>query len=111
MAGSPVTRQEALQYDAAALRADTDKRKSNIKIFEETIDAEQKAIDQNNYIISQIDPNHADVEILEQNTKKRKINIKTFKDAINEENNQIERDLKMIKIIIQGERGKGKGAS
>ena len=99
MAGTPVTRQEALQYDAQALRADTEKREHNIKIFEGTIETEQKAIDQNNYIISQIDPKHTDVKTLKANNEKRKINIKTFKDAIKEEKAQIERDLKMIAII------------
>lgn len=99
MAGTFVTRQEALQYDPQALAADCEKRKNNIKIFEDTIGKEQKAIEQDTYIISQIDPDHPDVERLRQNIKKIKRNIETFKNAIVQENEQIERDLEMIEII------------
>lgn len=99
MAGSPVTRQEALQYDAQALRADTDKRKHNIEIFEDTLKKEQAAIDNYAYIITQIDPTHPDVKTLEGNIEKIKLNIKTFKDAIAEENKQIEKDEEMITVI------------
>ncbi len=100
MAGQkPVTKEEALQYDRGALAADTQRRKNNIKIFEDTIGKEQAAIENNRYMISQIDPEHPDVKKLEENIKKMKVNIKTFEDAIAEENRQIERDLEMIKII------------
>lgn len=99
MAGSPVTRQEALQYDATALRLDTGKREHNIKIFENTILAENAGIEREEYMISQIDPKHSDVKLLRANIAKKKVNIKTFELAIKEEKVQIERDLKMIKII------------
>lgn len=95
----PVTREEALQYDAGALLTDTEKRKNNIGIFEGTILKEKEAIDQNKYMISKIDPNHPDVKKLEENIKKMKTNIKTFEDAIVRENEEIERDIAMIKII------------
>lgn len=99
MAGLPVTKQEALQYDADSLRADCEKRENNIKIFEDTIGKEKAAIEQDEYMISQIDPKHPDVKALEANINKIKLNIKTFEDAIKQENDQIERDLEMIGII------------
>ncbi len=99
MAGNQVTRQEALQYDAQALRADIDKRRGNIQIFEDTIGKEKAAIQNFTYIISQIDPQHSDVSVIEGNIKKTKANIKTFEDAIDEEKTQIQRDEEMIRII------------
>lgn len=105
MAGQkPVTRQEALQYDPEALRLDTEKRHTNIKIFEDTISKEKAAIDNNLYMISQIDPKHPDVKKLEENIEKMKANIKTFEDAIVSENVEIGRDLEMIKIIEEAAR-------
>lgn len=99
MAGQSVTRQEALQYDAGALRADTEKRRNNIKIFEDTIKVEKEGVDRERYMVSQIDPEHPDVKKLEENIEKRKINVKTFEEAIKKENEEIERDLEMIGII------------
>lgn len=99
MAGQPVTREEALQYDHDSLVADIDKRKNNIKIFEDTILKEKEAIDQNGYMISKIDPSHPDVKVLSENIEKMKTNIKTFEDAMINENQQIERDNQMIALI------------
>ncbi len=102
MAGTtnkPITREEALQYDADSLRMDTEKRMNNIKIFENTINAENEAVKQEQYMISQIDPLHPDVKKLQDAIEKRGINIKTFEEAINNENEQINRDNEMIKII------------
>ncbi|MBI5044645.1 MAG: hypothetical protein HZC02_01855 [Candidatus Levybacteria bacterium] len=96
---TPITREEALQYDAEALRANCEKRKNNIKIFEEAIAKEQESIKQDEYMISAIDPNHPDVQTLKGNIEKIKLNIKTFQDAITEENSQIDRNNQMITMI------------
>lgn len=93
------TKQEALQYDSDALHVDYDKRRSNIKIFEDTIRKEQAAIKQNRYIISQIDPRHPDVTKLRENIAKMKRNINTFEEAIQQEKDAIEKDHQMIAII------------
>lgn len=99
MAGKAVTRKEALQYDPLALRQDTEKRKNNIKIFEDAISKEKESIERNLYIISQIDPKHPDVKTLEETIEKMKTNIKTFEEAIARENEEVERDLEMIEIL------------
>lgn len=99
MAGKITTTQEALIYDPDSLSADTSKRENNIKIFQEMITREEEAIHNFEYIISQIDPNHKDVDIINGNIEKIKLNIKTFKNAILEEKSQIEKDLEMIRLI------------
>lgn len=99
---SPITKQEALQYDPEALSTDTTRRENNIKIFEDMILKENQAISNDEYILTQIDPTHKDVAIINNNIKKIKLNIKTFSEAILEERRQIERDLEMIKIIKKG---------
>lgn len=96
---TPITREEALQYDADALRANIEKRKNNIRIFEDTIVKERDAVKQDEYMISMIDPNHADVKALKNNIDKIKLNIQTFEDAILEEKNQIDRNDQMIDMI------------
>ena len=99
MAGKIITKQEALQYNADSLLADTHKRENNINIFKETINKEYEAISLDEHMISSIDPDHPDVIALKNLIAKKKINIKTFEDAIKEEEIQIERDLEMIKLI------------
>lgn len=94
-----VTKQEALRYSPVPLQADIKRRKNNIKIFEETIDKEKKAIENNLYIISQIDKKHPDVAKLRKNIKKIKTNIKTFAEAIFLEKEEIGEELDMITII------------
>ena len=95
----PVTKQEAFQYDPVALNADTDKRRNNIKIFEDTITKEKQAIERDLYIISQIDEKHPDVAKLKETIQKIKTNLKTFEEAIQNEKEEIKRDLDMIAII------------
>lgn len=99
MAGKPITQEEALQYDPDALLLDCEKRKNNIKIFEDTIANELKAITENRYMIAQIDPNHPDAKKLAENTEKMKQNIQTFEEAIIKENEEIARDTEMIQLI------------
>ena len=99
MAGRPITQQEALQYDPNALLLDCEKRKNNIKIFEDTIANELKAISENRYMIAQIDPNHPDAKQLAENTEKMKLNIQTFEEAIMKENEEIHRNQEMIRMI------------
>lgn len=99
MADQPITPEEALQYDPDALLLDCEKRKNNIRIFESTIASELRAINENKYMIAQIDPNHPDAKKLAENTEKMKLNIKTFEDAIMKENEEIERDTEMIQLI------------
>ncbi len=99
MAGSPISKQEALQYDADSLLADTHKRENNISIFRETINKENEAIAQDEYMISSIDPNHPDVVALRNLIAKKKLNIQTFENAIKDEEEQILKDKEMIKLI------------
>lgn len=99
MTATPITREEALQYDADSLRANCEKRKNNIKVFEEAIAKERDSIKQDEYMIAAIDPNHPDVKTLQGNIEKIKLNIKTFEDAIIDENSQIDRNNQMIKLI------------
>ncbi len=93
------TLEEALQYDHDSLMADTKKRENNIKIFEDAIEKELQAMDQNKYMISQIDPTHDDVKKLKEVIKKMNDNISTFDEAIQQEKQLIKRDLEMIELI------------
>lgn len=99
MAGSTITKQEALQYNADSLEADTHKRENNIHIFRDTISKEYEAIAQDEHMISSIDPNHPDVVALRNLIAKKKLNIQTFENAIKDEEEQILRDREMIKLI------------
>lgn len=99
MADQPITPEEALQYDAGALLLDCEKRKNNIRIFENTIASELRAINENKYMIAQIDPNHPDAKKLAENTEKMKLNIQTFEEAIIKEREEIARDNEMIQLI------------
>ncbi len=99
MAGKPITQEEALQYDPNALLLDCEKRRNNIKIFEDTIASELKTIAENKYMIGQIDPSHPDTKKLAENTEKMQLNIQTFEEAIAKEREEIERNQEMIKII------------
>lgn len=94
-----VTSGESLQYDPAALTAGIEKKRKNIKIFEEVITKEQAAIDWNLYVISSIDHKHPDVAKLQELIKKKKDNIKVFREAIGEEEKEIERNRRMIALI------------
>lgn len=95
----PITKEEALQYDPDALKADTAKRERNIGIFEITISAEKEGIKENMHMMSAISKNHPDYKTLEENIKKKEENIKTFEEAVFEERRQIERDLQMVALI------------
>ncbi len=104
MAGSTITKQEALQYNADSLEADTHKRENNIQIFRDTISKENEAIALDEHMIASIDPAHPDVVALRNLIDKKKLNIKTFEDAIRDEENQIERDKRMIEIINKNDK-------
>lgn len=41
----PVTKEEALKYDVTALQAEVDRRRRNIKLFQEQISAEEREIE------------------------------------------------------------------
>jgi hypothetical protein len=99
MAGKNVTKQEALQYDPESLAHEIERKKKNIKVFEETILNENLGIKHEENMISVIDKKHPDVKKLENNIAKRRTNIKTFEDAIFQEKNEIEREKEMIRII------------
>jgi uncharacterized protein (DUF3084 family) len=109
MAGKPpVTKEEALGYDHDSLLADIERKKNNIITFQDTIEKEKKAIENNLYIISQIDSDHPDVKVLEANIEKKETNIKTFKDTIKNEEEEIKREKEMVRLIEENTtRGKG----
>ena len=53
----PVTPEEALQYDKESLLAGIEKKRQNIKIFEEAIAKENEGIERDNKMIAIIEAN------------------------------------------------------
>lgn len=94
-----IKKSDLFQYDPVALLAGLKRRRMNIAVFRDVISKEREQIKYQQYIISQIDPDHFDVKILEGNIKKRRINIKTFQRAIINEKVSILKEKEMIKII------------
>lgn len=56
----PVTKEEALQYDADSLAAEIEKTERNIKLFEDTIGLEREKIQRYQQMIAIIQANQSE---------------------------------------------------